>query len=83
MSLFGRQIAYVVNAFTLVLLSLCGFVGLDESNILLLYAIYCAIWQKALEGPARNEVQFIDLGRSGLALALALLVAVALAPLPT
>ncbi|GKY93842.1 hypothetical protein MPSEU_000351100 [Mayamaea pseudoterrestris] len=81
-SIFGRHIAFVINAFTLVMLCVAGLLGADGSDSLLLYSLFCVIWQRELEGPVKNEVQEVDLVRSGLALATGLVVVLALAPLP-
>lgn len=83
MALFGRHVAFIINAFTLILLCIAGIFGADNSDVLLIYSLFCVIWQRGLEGPVRNEVQDVDLLRSVVAFAAALVVVLALAPLPT
>jgi hypothetical protein len=82
-ALFGRHIAFIVNTFTFILLCLAGVFGADGSDSLLIYALFCVIWQRELEGPAKNEVEEIDLVRYGIALITALVVVLSLVPLPT
>jgi hypothetical protein len=81
-ALFGRHFAFIVNSFTAIVLCLAGIFGEDDSNVLLFYTLFCLIWQKEQESPARNEVVEVDELRSGGALAAALLVALVLIPLP-
>ena len=82
-ALFGRHIAFIINAFTLILLCVAGIFGADSSDVLLVYALFCVIWQRGLEGPVRNEVQDVDIVRSVVAFVSALVVLLALVPLPT
>jgi choline-glycine betaine transporter len=79
--MFGRRGAYVNQVFTVLGLVLAGLVGLDNSNILLVYTLYSLVWQRELEAPVRNEVDELDVSRGLVAIAASLLVGLTLIPM--
>jgi membrane-associated protease RseP (regulator of RpoE activity) len=79
---FGRSFARVVQGFFILILALAGVFGVDQTNVLLCYAIFCQLWQKEPEVPCRNEVDELDSGRGFIAIATAVLVLLILTPLP-
>lgn len=81
LALFGRRGAFILKAFTIILLCLFGLFGFDETNILLFYALLCVVWQRDLEKPIKNEFDELDLGRGGLAIAMGFIAALTLSPM--
>jgi hypothetical protein len=79
--MFGRRGAYVVSVFTHILLCLIGLFGLDQSGIILAYNLFCIIWQRGPETPARNEVEELDVGRGAFGISTAIVVSLALTPM--
>jgi hypothetical protein len=82
MSIFGRRGFFLVKSLSLVAICVAGLFGLDNSEILLLYALYVVLWQRELETPALNEVDDLDRFRGVAAFPIAVLVALTLLPLP-
>lgn len=80
-ALFGRSFSRIVNGFTLLFLVLLGVFGLDESNVFLLYALFCTFFQREPEIPVKNEIDTIDEVRGVIAIASAVLVTLALCPI--
>jgi len=56
--------------------------GSDESNILLLYAIFTLFWQRQLEAPVQNEVEDAGEIRGYVAILSTLIVFLVLLPMP-
>lgn len=81
MAMFGRRGSYIVKSFTSAILCAAGLFGLDESGVLLTYALFAMIWQKDLETPALDEVEELDFARGALGIAVAVVVGMALLPL--
>jgi len=79
---FGRSFSRVVHGTALFALVLAGFFGADQTNIFLVYAIFCQIWQSGIEIPCRNEVNELDSVRGIVAIAASLIVMLTLCPLP-
>lgn len=82
LAMFGRRGAYLVKTFSILAICAVGLFGFDESHILLLYALFVAIWQRELETPALNEVDDLDTKQGLVGIASAVLVALTLIPLP-
>lgn len=71
----------MVKLFSALLLCLAGLVGLDDTNILLLYVLFVLVYQRELESPARNEVDELDFPRGLVAIGAALMVGLTLIPM--
>lgn len=71
----------MVKLFTTLLLCVAGIFGLDDSNILLTYALFTSIWQRELETPMRNEVDELDFMRGFLGISVAIVVGLTLIPM--
>lgn len=82
LTIFGRRGFFLVKAFSVLAICAAGLFGLDNSEILLLYALFVVLWQRELESPALNEVDDLDTVRGLSAFPIAVLVALTLLPLP-
>lgn len=80
-AMFGRRGAYIVKAFTTVILCAIGLFGFDTSSVLLIYIFFAQVWQRELETPATNEVDELDFPRGALGIVTALVVALSLIPM--
>jgi len=80
LTMFGRKGTVLIKFATTVVLLLAGLFGLDESRILLLYAVYVSLCQGELETPAQDEVTELDVGRGVLGILSALFVVGTLLP---
>lgn len=82
LTLFGRRGFFLVKILSVLAICAAGLFGLDNSEILLSYALFVVIWQRELESPALNEVDDLSTARALAAFPIAVLVALSLIPLP-
>ena len=82
LAFFGRSFSRAVQGTALLGLIVAGFLGADQADILLTYAVYCQLWQKETEIPCRNEVDELDTVRGFIAIGASLIVFLTLTPLP-
>jgi hypothetical protein len=82
LTIFGRRSFFLVKTFSILAICAGGLFGFDNSEILLLYALFVILWQRELETPALNEVDDLSTVRGLAAFPIAVLVALSLIPLP-
>lgn len=81
--MFGRRVTWIIKAFTTVSLCIAGFIALGRSSsVLLTYIAFATIWQRELEAPVQNELDYVDNGRVLVGFLMAMLVALTLLPMP-
>mmetsp|Transcript_16261 Transcript_16261/g.24590 ORF Transcript_16261/g.24590 Transcript_16261/m.24590 type:complete len:646 (-) Transcript_16261:224-2161(-) len=82
LAMFGRRVTWIIKAFATVSLCIAGFIALVKSSSLLLtYTAFATIWQRELEAPVQNEVDYVDNGRVLIGFLMAMLVALTLLPM--
>lgn len=82
LTIFGRRGFFLVKTFSVLAICAAGLFGLDNSEILLVYALFVMLWQRELETPALNEIDDLGTARGLAAFPIAVLVALSLLPLP-
>lgn len=80
-TMFGRRGAFLVKAFTAVILCAIGIVGFDEPRLFLTYVLFAMIWQRELEAPTLNEADDLDFPRGLVGIGTAIIVLLSLMPM--
>lgn len=83
LAMSGRRVAWITKAFSTIALFIGGLIALGRStSFLIVYLAFATIWQRELEAPVQNEVDYLDNGRTAVGFCTAVLVALALLPMP-
>jgi hypothetical protein len=78
---FGRTFARLLEGFVLFVLVVVGFFGLDQSSLLLTYALFTSFYQRDPEIPCLNEVDDLGVTRGIIAILTSMVVAISLIPM--